>query len=77
MEKAITSHQIGEQCLICEKEKMLGIHICHQFICLSCEQALVDTDTGDESYAYYLRKLRRLNVVETRNEENKISRKGG
>lgn len=77
MEKTITSHPTGETCLICEERKQIGIHICHQFICQSCEQKLVQADTGDEAYAYYLKKLRKLRVVETENEENEFSRKGG
>lgn len=60
MEKTITSRQAGETCMICEEKKRTGIHICNQFICESCEQKLVHTDTGDASYAYYLKKLRSL-----------------
>ncbi|HEX7065185.1 MAG TPA: sigma factor G inhibitor Gin [Bacillales bacterium] len=60
MEKTVASRNAGEMCLICEEKKETGIHICHQFICESCEQELVNTDTGDASYLYYLRKLRNL-----------------
>lgn len=60
MEKTAVSRQAGETCLICEKERDVGIHICDQFICETCEQKLVQTDTADTDYGYYLRKLRNL-----------------
>lgn len=76
MEEAVTSQQTGETCLICEENKPVGIHICHQFICQTCEQKLVHTDTGDALYAYYLEKLRKLRVTDSEKEENEISSKG-
>lgn len=60
MEKTVASRETGEMCLICEEKKETGIHICNQFICESCEQEMVHTDTGDASYSHYLRKLRSL-----------------
>ncbi|HET7521851.1 MAG TPA: sigma factor G inhibitor Gin [Bacillales bacterium] len=64
MEKTIHSQNTGEVCLICEETKHVGIHICDQFICQSCEQKLVKTNTDDEWYVFYLRKLRKLGVHE-------------
>jgi hypothetical protein len=60
-----TAHRkIGETCMICEETKQTGIHICNQFICKSCEQELVKTDTEDDQYEYYLKKLRKINVTQ-------------
>ncbi|HET7656858.1 MAG TPA: sigma factor G inhibitor Gin [Bacillales bacterium] len=60
MEKTAVAWKTGETCLICEEKKEVGIHICDRFICDSCERKLVNTDTGDAHYAYYLKKLRNL-----------------
>lgn len=60
MERTVSVRKTGEICLICEERKEDGIHICHRFICESCERKLVNTDTGDDRYVYYLKKLRNL-----------------
>lgn len=64
MEKTV-AQKTGETCLICEEKKEVGIHICDQFICETCERKLVNTDTGDSSYGFYLEKLRNLCPDET------------
>lgn len=62
--ESTTKQQTGEICLVCEETKENGIHICNQFICTSCEEKLVQTDTDDERYGYYLEKLRKINVTD-------------
>lgn len=75
MEEAISKQQTGEVCIICEEEKPVGIHICHQFICQSCEQRIVHTETNDALYTYYLNKLRKLQEAGEEKEKS-ISKKG-
>lgn len=65
MEKTMAVRETEETCLICEEKGEIGIHICDRFICESCEQKLVKTDTRDESYSYYLEKMRNLCVDDT------------
>lgn len=60
MEKMMAVRKPEETCLICEEKSDTGIHICDRFICESCEQKMVRTDTRDASYAYYLEKMRNL-----------------
>ncbi|HET7629515.1 MAG TPA: sigma factor G inhibitor Gin [Bacillales bacterium] len=62
MEKTVPSRKKGEVCLICETEQTSGIHICDQFICVSCEQRMVKTSSGDATYPYYLKKLKSLRL---------------
>ena len=54
----------GETCVICEKTKTKGIHLYTRFICHDCEKEMVLTETSDEKYQYYLKKLRKLTQPE-------------
>ena len=49
-----------EVCIVCKEKKTRGIHICHQFICQSCEQEIVQTQTTDDRYHHYLERLRKI-----------------
>lgn len=60
MENEKLGHK-GETCIICEKIRMSGIHIFDQFICNDCENTLIRTDTDDDRYKYYLKKMRKVN----------------
>ncbi|MGP7819483.1 sigma factor G inhibitor Gin [Niallia sp. 01092] len=52
-------HQIKEKCLICEKHKLMGIHLYHTFICSDCEQEIVHTKTSDLNYLFYINRLKK------------------
>nr|WP_096203276.1 sigma factor G inhibitor Gin [Bacillus sp. FJAT-45350] len=54
--------EIGETCLVCEEKKTSGIHLFEHFICECCERKMVLTDTNDEYYHYYLKKLRKIKL---------------
>ncbi|MFA9559762.1 sigma factor G inhibitor Gin [Evansella sp. AB-rgal1] len=49
-----------QDCLICEEKKDLGIHLLNYFICVECEHDIVKSDTSDQSYTYYLGRLRKV-----------------
>ncbi|WP_226671302.1 sigma factor G inhibitor Gin [Metabacillus litoralis] len=50
----------GETCIICDKEKTIGIHLYTSFICVECENEITSTQTSDEKYKFFLEKLRRV-----------------
>ncbi|MDQ0216222.1 hypothetical protein J2S13_002662 [Oikeobacillus pervagus] len=53
--------RVGEVCIICELEKLRGIHLYTSFICLDCEKDMIHTETGEPNYQYYIRKLKKVN----------------
>lgn len=50
----------GETCIICDKEKSMGIHLYTSFICVECEKEINSTQTSDEKYKYFVEKLSRV-----------------
>ncbi|SDZ66629.1 Inhibitor of sigma-G Gin [Evansella caseinilytica] len=52
-----------QECLICEQEKDQGIHLLNYFICAECESEIVQTNTDDRGYAYYLKRLKKVRDV--------------
>ncbi|MEH6943600.1 sigma factor G inhibitor Gin [Bacillus sp. JJ722] len=55
---------IGETCIICEKLKSEGIYLYASFVCRSCEEDIIKTETSDPRYQYYLQQLRKVNNPE-------------
>jgi uncharacterized protein (DUF983 family) len=55
---------VGENCVVCDEEKLTGIHLYTSFICVQCEQEMIGTDTDDPRYKYYLRQLRKVQSPE-------------
>jgi hypothetical protein len=55
-------HKTGEKCIICEANKMTGIHLWKQFLCVECEKEIISTDPDDEQYRYYLKKLKTISL---------------
>jgi len=55
-----------ETCLICERQKTLGIHLYHSFICLECEADIINTKTSDKKYQFYIHRLKQMHINETR-----------
>jgi hypothetical protein len=50
---------IPMRCLICEKQRLDGIHVCDQFICSICESEMVRTDVRDEKYHFFIHQMKR------------------
>ncbi|XJZ27354.1 sigma factor G inhibitor Gin [Bacillota bacterium Lsc_1132] len=55
---------IGETCVICEQMKPKGIHLYTSFICTDCESDLIQTETSDPKYKYYLKQLKKITTPE-------------
>lgn len=53
-----------ERCIICEENKSEGIHLINEFICCECEQEIIQTETNEESYRYFVKKLK--SITETK-----------
>lgn len=51
---------VGEDCVVCEQTKGMGIHLSRSFICEECERAIIVTDTSDPRYKFYLKQLRKI-----------------
>ncbi|WP_019244535.1 MULTISPECIES: sigma factor G inhibitor Gin [Bacillus] len=47
-------------CIICEQLKFEGIHLYTSFVCRDCEKEIIQTDTSDSKYKYYLQQLRKI-----------------
>jgi hypothetical protein len=52
---------VGEECIICEKQKDKGIHLYTSFICRECEHKITNAKTSDPMYRYYINKLKKVN----------------
>jgi len=47
-------------CIVCSKQKEMGIHIWEQFICQDCEEEMVRTDVLDERYVFFIQQMRKI-----------------
>ncbi|MCU5380342.1 sigma factor G inhibitor Gin [Bacillus cereus] len=52
----------NEVCIVCEAERKEGIYVYNNLICYECEKDMVNTETNDPKYIYYLKQLRKLEV---------------
>ncbi|MEI5909598.1 sigma factor G inhibitor Gin [Bacillus spongiae] len=52
------SLKYGETCIICSHQKEIGIHLYTSFICSDCEKEMINTETKDPSYHYYVQRLK-------------------
>ena len=52
----------NEVCIVCETERKEGIYVYNNLICYECEKDIVNTETNDPKYIYYLKQLRKLEV---------------
>ena len=52
-----------DQCIICEENKEKGIFILQSFICLECENDILQTDTSSPYYSFIIKQMRKLNKV--------------
>ncbi|MDE3840509.1 sigma factor G inhibitor Gin [Bacillus methanolicus] len=64
MSYLFAKEQPGETCVVCEQVKLKGIHIYTSFICMECEQDLIQTETNDPKYKYYLKQLKKITTPE-------------
>lgn len=53
---------VGETCIVCEEKKERGIHLYTEFICTDCEKDMLQTDTEDPKYRFYLQKLKKITI---------------
>ncbi|WP_282597735.1 sigma factor G inhibitor Gin [Bacillus sp. REN3] len=60
MGSLLAKNQAGGTCVICEQTKMVGIHLYTSFVCAECESSMINTDTSDPKYKYYVEKLRKV-----------------
>lgn len=47
-------------CIVCRQPKTEGIRIWEQFICVSCEREIVQTDVEDAKYPFYIERMKRI-----------------
>lgn len=47
-------------CIVCREPKAEGIRIWEQFVCMSCEREIVQTDVEDEKYPFYIERMKRI-----------------
>ncbi|MBZ4221193.1 sigma factor G inhibitor Gin [Bacillus wiedmannii] len=52
----------NEVCIVCETERKEGIYVYNNLICYECEKDMVNTETNDPKYIYYLKQIRKLEV---------------
>ena len=62
---SLAAHKfVGEKCVICEQMKPKGIHLYTSFICTDCETDLIQTDTNDPKYTFFLKQLKKIATPE-------------
>ncbi|MCP8971204.1 sigma factor G inhibitor Gin [Ectobacillus ponti] len=49
-------------CIVCEDAKETGIYLYNGFICEECERSMIETDTSDPKYQFYLKQLRKIQL---------------
>ncbi|GIN88418.1 anti-sigma-G factor Gin [Heyndrickxia sporothermodurans] len=53
-----------DTCIICDQLKKGGIHLYTSFICSECEKDIVQTDTNDPKYQFYVNQLKMVTKPE-------------
>lgn len=56
----------AEECLICEEYKSEGIHLFESFICMDCEQEIVNTKTNDPKYRFFVYQMGKARTLQER-----------
>ncbi|WP_374049103.1 sigma factor G inhibitor Gin [Neobacillus sp. OS1-32] len=64
MSSNLASQRFEEKCVICENQKTKGIHLYTSFICSDCEHELIQTDTNNPKYKYFLKQLKKVTTPE-------------
>ncbi|WP_100405910.1 sigma factor G inhibitor Gin [Bacillus solitudinis] len=52
--------QLVKTCIVCERAKSEGIELLDSFICRDCETDVINTETQDESYNFYVNQLKKI-----------------
>ncbi|WP_147535854.1 sigma factor G inhibitor Gin [Bacillus marasmi] len=60
----LNSQHLGEKCVICQKNKLKGIHLYTSYICTDCETDLIKTETDDPKYRFYVQQLKKATTPE-------------
>jgi hypothetical protein len=60
--KTSEARHYGETCTVCEQKKESGIHLYTSFICKECEREIVNTDTSDANYEYFVQQLKKAST---------------
>jgi hypothetical protein len=61
---SLAHNHFEDKCVICENLKPKGIHLYTSFICTECEHDLIQTDTSDPRYKYFLKQLKKITTPE-------------
>ncbi|MED3560973.1 sigma factor G inhibitor Gin [Bacillus sp. MUM 116] len=65
VDKLSLAHKYHEEtCVICNQLKPKGIHLYTSFICMDCEKDLINTETNDPKYKYFLKQLKKITTPE-------------
>lgn len=48
------------RCIVCGKERKIGLFIYDSFICQSCEREMVHTNVEDAKYDEFIKKLKKI-----------------
>ncbi len=51
-----------DQCIICNQEKAEGMYLYTSFICTTCEGSIIQTDTTDPKYLFYIKQLKKVTL---------------
>ncbi|NOU87593.1 inhibitor of sigma-G Gin [Paenibacillus sp. LMG 31460] len=46
-------------CMICEQQRVGGIHIIRAFICDGCSSEMVKTNVNDQKYPFFVRQMKK------------------
>jgi len=57
----VKKQSIEDSCIICSEQKREGIYLYTSFICTECEREIVQTETNEPGYKYYVEKLKAVN----------------
>ncbi|NMD72168.1 sigma factor G inhibitor Gin [Bacillus sp. DNRA2] len=60
----MSSQQVGKKCVICQENKMKGIHLYTSYICTDCETDLIRTETDDPKYKFFIQQLKKATSPE-------------
>jgi len=60
MHSSVNNSFLKETCIVCEQPKERGIHLYTKFICCDCEKEIIQTETDNPKYLFYLEKLRKV-----------------
>ncbi|TXK78213.1 sigma factor G inhibitor Gin [Paenibacillus sp. N3.4] len=47
-------------CMICEQQRIGGIHIVTTFICDGCSNELVKTNVNDQRYPFFVKQMKKV-----------------